>query len=70
MLEAFLTDYCNSNAHRVVQAWWDLGDHLLVRFNKLWDYDAKTRKRNAIKIPDWWLKLLVEYNKLTPEEKK
>ena len=70
MMEDFLTDYCNNNANRVVDAWWKLGDDLLVRFNKLWDYDVKTRKRNALKYPDWWLKLLVEYNKLTPEAKK
>jgi dipeptidase len=68
----FLTDYCINNANRVVDAWWELGDDLLVKYNKLWIYDAKTRKRNPLKYPDWWLKLLVEYNKLEPQpqEKK
>ena len=68
----FLTDYCLNNAHRVIDAWWELGDQLLVKYNHLWIYDAKTRKRQAVKYPDWWLKLLVEYNKLQPQpqEKK
>lgn len=68
----FLTDYCLNNANRVIDAWWELGNHLLVKYNHLWIYDAKTRKRNALKFPDWWLKLLVEYNKLQPQpqEKK
>ena len=68
----FLTDYCISNANRVIDAWWNLGDQLLVKYNHLWIYDTKGRKRQPLKFPDWWLKLLVEYNKLSPqpEEKK
>jgi hypothetical protein len=66
----FLTDYCNNNAKLVIDAWWDLGDYLLVRFNHLWNYDVRERKRKALEYPDWWLKLLVEYNKLEPVEEK
>jgi len=68
----FLTDYCLSNANRVINAWWDLGNQLLVKYNHLWIYDTKTRKRNPLRFPDWYLKLLIEYNKLTPqpEQKK
>jgi dipeptidase len=68
----FLTDYCLNNATAVVNAWWNLGDQLLVKYNHLWVYDAKTRKRAPLKFPDWYLNLLVDYNKLTPqpEEKK
>ncbi|NIM91129.1 MAG: hypothetical protein GTO17_09295 [Candidatus Aminicenantes bacterium] len=66
----FLTDYCMNNANSVINAWWELGDHLLVKFNKLWNYDAETRKRNRMKYPDWWLKELIEYNKLEPEPEK
>jgi dipeptidase len=68
----FLTDYCLSNANRVIDAWWELGDQLLVKYNHLWVYDAKARKRGPMTFPDWWLKLLVEYNKLQPQpqEKK
>jgi len=68
----FLTDYCLSNANRVIQAWWELGDQLLVKYNKLWIYETKTRRRLPLRFPDWYLKLLVEYNQLKPvaEEKK
>lgn len=66
----FLTDHCLNNANRVIDAWWTLGDQLLVKYNHLWIYDAKTRKRLPVKYPDWYLKLLVETNKLQPEEKK
>jgi len=63
----FLTDYCINNATAVIDAWWKLGDDLLVKYNHLWIYDAKTRKQSIVKFPDWFLKLLVEYNKLTPQ---
>ncbi len=66
----FLTDYCINNANSVINAWWELGDQLLVKFNKLWNYDPKTRKRNRMKYPDWWLQELIEYNKLKPEPEK
>jgi dipeptidase len=60
----FLTDYCLNNAAAVVNAWWELGDSLLVKYNKLWIYDSAARKRQPLKFPDWYLKLLVEYNKI------
>ncbi|MFW6160709.1 MAG: dipeptidase [Acidobacteriota bacterium] len=68
----FLTDYCHGNAQKVINAWWELGDFLLVKYNHLWMYDTEARKRQPLKYPDWWLKLLVEYNNLKPrpEEKK
>ncbi|HEX9974992.1 MAG TPA: C69 family dipeptidase [bacterium] len=68
----FLTEYCNNNANLVINAWWDLGDQLLVKYNKLWIYDVQERKRKAMEFPDWWLRELVKYNGLKPqpEEKK
>ncbi len=68
----FLTDYSIRNAENVVAAWWKLGDDLLVKYNHMWVYDAAARKRGALKFPDFWLKLLVEYNQLQPKaaEKK
>lgn len=68
----FLTEYCTNNATAVINAWWNLGDQLLVKYNHLWVYDTKTGKRNALRFPDWYLKLLIEFNKLTPQpqEKK
>ncbi len=64
----YLTDYCNNNADLVINAWWRLGDDLLVKYNHLWNYDVKTRKRNRLEYPDWWLKKLIENNKLVPQE--
>jgi len=62
----YLNDYCNNNADLVVNAWWKLGDDLLVRYNHLWIYDVKTRSRNRPEYPDWWLRELVKYNNLKP----
>ncbi len=66
----YLNDYCNNNAELVVDAWWDLGDQLLVKYNKLWYYNARERKREALKYPDWWLRELVKYNNLQPKPEK
>ncbi len=67
----YLTEYCNNNANLVINAWWELGDQLLVKYNKIWIYDAQERKRNPMVFPDWWLRELVKYNGLkpAPEEK-
>ncbi len=64
----YLTDYCNNNANLVVDAWWNLGNMLLVKYNKLWLYNIDERKRESLKYPDWWLRELVKYNKLKPVE--
>jgi len=66
----FLTDYSINNANNVIDAWWKLGDELLVKYNKLWIYDAQERKRKPLKFPDWYLKELIDYNQLVPEEEK
>ena len=66
----FLTTYCLNNATAVTDAWWKLGDALLVKYNKMWIYDAKSRKRSQLQFPDWYLRLLVEQNKLTPAKEK
>jgi hypothetical protein len=56
----------------VVCAWWNLGDQLLVKYNHLWIYNSKTRERQALKFPAWYLKLLIDHNKIPaqPQEKK
>lgn len=65
----FLTNYCVNRANLVINAWWKLGNDLLVKYNHLWHYDVKNRKRIAIKYPEWWLKELIKYNKLKPQPK-
>jgi dipeptidase len=64
----FITDYSINNADNVIRAWWKLGDDLLVKYNKLWIYKAKNRKWLPLIFPDWYLKELIRYNQLVPEE--
>ncbi len=66
----YLTEYCNNNANLVVNAWWELGDQLLVKYNHLWIYDVKDRTRKPLEYPEWWLNELIKYNKLEPEPEK
>ncbi|MGA2585886.1 MAG: C69 family dipeptidase [Candidatus Aminicenantales bacterium] len=41
----FLTKYCLDNANKVVNAWWELGDKLLVKYNHFGFYDEAKRSR-------------------------
>ena len=66
----FLTDYCINNANNVIQAWWQLGNELLVKYNHLWIYNVEKRTRERLEYPEWWLRALVEYNKLKPQPEK
>ena len=66
----FLTDYCLNHANAVIEAWWKLGDDLLVKYNHLFLYDKETRKKENIKYPDWWLKKIIELEKLQPKEEQ
>jgi dipeptidase len=62
----FLTTYCLNNAERVIKAWWELGDQLLVKYNHLFIYHPETRERETIQYPDWWLRIIIEQQKLEP----
>ncbi len=62
----FLTDYCVNNGNNVVDAWWKLGDDLLVKYNHFRIYDSKTRTVERIQTPDWWNRAVIEYDKLVP----
>lgn len=66
----FLTDYCLNNANDVINAWWELGNQLLVKYNHLWIYNTKTRKRLRLNYSKWWLRELIKYNKLKPRPEK
>jgi dipeptidase len=50
-----VTKFSNENAEKVVAAWWDLGDALLVKYNHLASYDAAKRIRGRAPIftPFW-----------------
>jgi dipeptidase len=51
----FLTKFCLDNAQKVVAAWWDLGDELLVKYNHFGFYDSEKRSRGRAKptTPIW-----------------
>lgn len=52
----FLTAFSVSNAEAVVQAWWQLGDDLLVKFNHLSYYNSERRTvdRRKMDFPEAW----------------
>jgi len=64
---AYLTKTCVDQADRIVAAWWDLGDKLLVKYNHIGLYDAEKRIRDrsvplydevwqkAVKMVDTWM---------------
>ncbi len=62
----FLTDYCNNNADKVIDAWWDLGDQILVKYNHFRIYDAEKRSIGSVKFPEWWNRLVAEQDGLKP----
>jgi dipeptidase len=64
----YLTDYCVNNAEKVIDAWWELGDRLLVKYNHLSIYDTKNRKRTNLPYPESWLKEVIKYHNLEPQE--
>jgi dipeptidase len=69
----FLTGFCLNNAQNVINAWWKLGDDLLVRYNHIGFYDTEKRTRERTKpvYPEWWRKAVKAYDVLmAPEEKK
>jgi dipeptidase len=68
----FLTGFGLNNAKTVVDAWWKLGDDLLVKYNRLYLYD--TQKRNYARgkpaVPDWWKKAVRVFDILLEPDKK
>jgi dipeptidase len=64
----FLTDYCISNADKVVDAWWELGDYLLIKYNHFRIYDTVKRKAGRIRHTELWNRAVVEHEKLKPLE--
>ncbi len=69
---AYLTGFSLANAEGVVNAWWKLGDDLLVRYNKLGYYDPEQRTRDRSKpgYPEWWRKAIRIYDVITETMEK
>ena len=70
LAKEFLTAYCLNNAEKVIKAWWELGDNLLVKYNHLFIYNTDTRERKMIQYPDWWLQIIIDHQKLEPRSEK
>jgi dipeptidase len=61
----YLTKTCIEQADKIVNAWWELGDKLLVKYNHFGYYDAQKRSRGraaqnalwqkAVRMIDLWL---------------
>ncbi len=68
----FLTAFGLNNAKTVVDAWWKLGDDLLVKYNRLYLYDVEKRtyNRGQPAVPDWWKKAVRVFDILTEPDKK
>ncbi|MBN2264697.1 MAG: C69 family dipeptidase, partial [Candidatus Aminicenantes bacterium] len=51
-----ITGFGLNNAQNVLDAWWKLGDDILVKYNHLGQYDAEKRRSGRIPTanPDWW----------------
>lgn len=64
--ENFLTDYSISHALRVIEAWWDLGDKLLVKYNHLRIYDAEKRRSQRLSYTEEWKETLIKNKGLDP----
>ena len=64
-----LTKFCNENADKVVAAWWDLGDKMLVKYNHFGYYDSEKRGRGRGKpAPEMWRKAVRMVDVLTEPE--
>ncbi len=68
----FLTGFCLNNAKTVVDAWWKLGDDLLVKYRGLYVYDTQKRTYDRGKpvLPEWWKKAVRIFDILTEPDKK
>jgi dipeptidase len=65
----FLTKYCLDNANKVVNAWWELGDKLLVKYNHFGFYDGAKRNRGRGKpYSQTWQKAVRMIDILTEPE--
>jgi len=68
----YLTDYCLDNVNKVVSAWWDLGDRLLIKYDHVafYEIEKRTRDRSKPAYPDLWKKAVKMYDVLLePPEK-
>ncbi len=68
----FLTGYCLENATNVIDAWWQLGDDIWVKYNHLSSYNSETRRRRSIPRGDTelWDRAVRAVDVLVDEERE
>ncbi|MDW7761083.1 MAG: C69 family dipeptidase [Acidobacteriota bacterium] len=66
----FLNMYSIRNAESAVNAWWKLGDDLIVKYRGLSIYDPVKRTRIDLPYPEEWLKEVIRYHGIEPTKKK
>ena len=66
----FLTNYSCDHANAMVNAWWKLGDDLLVKYNHFRLYDVENRKSNRLEYPESWIQALIDHNGLKPQPER
>ena len=57
--KAFLTSYCNNNIELVKNAWWELLDYLVWKYNM--GFETYNNRVNSVSYPTAWLNLVVSY---------
>ncbi|MBN1859734.1 hypothetical protein JW848_11120, partial [Candidatus Bipolaricaulota bacterium] len=62
---AYLTDYCIENANDIVDAWWTLGDTLIMYYAHGYNYTVPGRKSN-LSAPEWYIRGIIELDELEP----
>lgn len=70
LAKKYLTDFCLNNAEQVIDAWWELGNELLVKYNRFRMYDPETRKAPVLKMRYEWKRAVIEQNGLKPVKKE
>lgn len=69
----FLTAFCLDHVQDVLKAWWELGDHLLIKYNHFGTYNQEKRSlvRSPLSNPPaWWRKAVRIYDVLLESPEK
>ena len=54
----FLTNYCNRNVETVRDAWWELLDYLIWKYNM--GFVTENGRVNSVSYPEEWLRRVIE----------
>lgn len=68
LARSFITNYTNSCANRVVDAYWKLASQLFGRYNDTVKYADDIFEEEIIPVPEWWKKAVGHGKKGIPPE--